>query len=238
MGLMPPFRLGAIMGFSLRKPVKIAPGVRINLSKSGISTSIGLKGVTYNSRGKLTVRVPGTGLRYTSDLSKRSSRAASTNHIQNERGEPQMAGKREQANDEFLDKIQTRTSQAIQDYFFSHGICVGHYEFARACSLPDHQPVFVPLGPAFTQVNESIKLLNDIGSLSLAAKEKTMRAVYQIEESLREHRGGVEALARALARINLAQDSLPARPTLWPYVVWGPRSCSSRFSPGRVLSSA
>jgi hypothetical protein len=132
-----------------------------------------------------------------------------------------MAGKREQANDEFLEKIQGRSSRAILDYFFSHGICVGRYEFAKAYSLPEHQPVFVPLGIAFAQVNESIKLIHDIGSLSLAAKEKTMRAVYQIEESLRARRGAVEGLASALAKINLAQASVPASPKLWPYAVGG-----------------
>jgi hypothetical protein len=132
-----------------------------------------------------------------------------------------MAGKRKQANDEFLEKIQGRSSRAILDHFFSHGICVGRYEFAKAYSLPEHQPVFVPLGIAFAQVNESIKLIHDIGSLSLATKEKTMRVVYQIEESLRAHRGGVEGLASALAKINLAQASVPASPKLWPYAVGG-----------------
>ncbi|WP_082163571.1 DUF4236 domain-containing protein [Caballeronia mineralivorans] len=38
------------MGGSFRKSIKIAPGVRINLSKSGVSTAIGSKGFTYNTR--------------------------------------------------------------------------------------------------------------------------------------------------------------------------------------------
>jgi hypothetical protein len=43
------------------------PGVRVNLSKRGMSTSIGGNGVTYNTRSRrTTVSIPGTGLRYTS----------------------------------------------------------------------------------------------------------------------------------------------------------------------------
>ncbi|MFM0300251.1 DUF4236 domain-containing protein [Paraburkholderia sediminicola] len=36
------------MGWGFRKSIKIAPGIRINLSKSGISASLGGKGFTYN----------------------------------------------------------------------------------------------------------------------------------------------------------------------------------------------
>ena len=53
------------MALRFRKSFKIAPGVRINLSKSGVSTSIGGKGITANlsKRGtRLTTGIPGTGL--------------------------------------------------------------------------------------------------------------------------------------------------------------------------------
>jgi hypothetical protein len=50
------------MGWSFRKRIKIARGVRINLSKIGVSTSIGGKGFTSNSRRRLTTSIPGTGI--------------------------------------------------------------------------------------------------------------------------------------------------------------------------------
>jgi hypothetical protein len=67
--------------FRFRKSVRIMPGVRVNLSKSGVSTSIGAKGATVNVSKKgvrTTVGVPGSGLSY-SHLSKakRASSAAS-----------------------------------------------------------------------------------------------------------------------------------------------------------------
>lgn len=54
-------------GLRFRKTISILPGVKINLSKSGVSTSVGGKGATLNvGHGKKTVTlgVPGTGLSY------------------------------------------------------------------------------------------------------------------------------------------------------------------------------
>lgn len=61
------------MSFRFRKSIKIAPGIRVNLSKSGVSTSIGPKGSTVNisKRGvKHTAGIPGTGLSYQSQVYK------------------------------------------------------------------------------------------------------------------------------------------------------------------------
>ncbi|WP_283743024.1 DUF4236 domain-containing protein [Sideroxydans sp. CL21] len=55
------------MGLRFRRRIKILPGVWFNLSKSGISTSIGGKGLTVNLKGgktKTTVGIPGSGLSY------------------------------------------------------------------------------------------------------------------------------------------------------------------------------
>ena len=60
------------MGWGFRKSIKLAPGVRLNLSKSGISTSLGGRGATVNIGRKgtrATVGIPGTGI----SLSRRVS---------------------------------------------------------------------------------------------------------------------------------------------------------------------
>ncbi|HED4438636.1 TPA: DUF4236 domain-containing protein, partial [Pasteurella multocida] len=48
-----------------RKRVKIAPGITVNLSKSGVNTTVGVKGLSVNI-GKngthLNAGVPGTGI--------------------------------------------------------------------------------------------------------------------------------------------------------------------------------
>lgn len=60
-----PYSRSRDMALRFRKSFKIAPGVRINLSKSGLSTSVGGKGFTANlsKRGtRVTAGIPGSGL--------------------------------------------------------------------------------------------------------------------------------------------------------------------------------
>lgn len=66
------------MGFRFRKSIRILPGVRLNLSKSGVSTSIGGRGATINVGKKGvrgTVGLPGTGLSYSEMLTRKSGAA-------------------------------------------------------------------------------------------------------------------------------------------------------------------
>ncbi|MGP7733598.1 DUF4236 domain-containing protein [Oceanimonas smirnovii] len=59
------------MGFKFRKRIKIAPGLHVNVSKSGVSTSLGKPGATINigKKGvKSTVGIPGSGLSYSQNL--------------------------------------------------------------------------------------------------------------------------------------------------------------------------
>jgi hypothetical protein len=74
------------MAFRLFRRIKIAPGITINLSKSGLSASAGVRGarVTLGPRGvRRTVGIPGTGVSYTENSSiggssKRGRRTRST----------------------------------------------------------------------------------------------------------------------------------------------------------------
>src|SRR5690349_12994422 len=55
------------MGFRFRRTVRLLPGVRANLSKSGVSLSLGGPGATVNlaPRGaRATFGLPGTGMSY------------------------------------------------------------------------------------------------------------------------------------------------------------------------------
>lgn len=64
------------MGFRFRRSIGIAPGVRINLGKESISTSVGVRGanVTSGTHGtRTTVGLPGTGLSYTETQAARQS---------------------------------------------------------------------------------------------------------------------------------------------------------------------
>lgn len=82
------------MGLRFRKSVKIAPGVRLNISKKSVGISAGVKGYrkSINSSGRVTtsIGVPGTGVSYvkTENLKSKkkktvSNRASSTAAVAN-----------------------------------------------------------------------------------------------------------------------------------------------------------
>ena len=70
------------MGFRFRKSIKLMPGVKLNISKSGLGVSAGVRGarVSVGPRGTHTsVGIPGTGLSYTQKIGS-NKRAANTNN--------------------------------------------------------------------------------------------------------------------------------------------------------------
>jgi hypothetical protein len=57
------------MGFRFQRRLKLFPGVTLNVSKSGLSTSFGVRGARVtvgHGKTRTTVGLPGTGLSYTS----------------------------------------------------------------------------------------------------------------------------------------------------------------------------
>lgn len=68
------------MGFRFRKAIRLLPGLRLNLSKGGVSLSAGGKGLAWNigKRGaRATIGAPGTGLSYSSLISGKNLERAS-----------------------------------------------------------------------------------------------------------------------------------------------------------------
>ena len=68
------------MGFRFRQALRIVPGLRLNLSKSGVSASLGVRGATLNlgKRGvRGTVGLPGSGVSYSKMLLRSGNSTAS-----------------------------------------------------------------------------------------------------------------------------------------------------------------
>ncbi len=64
------------MGVRLRRSVRLFPGVRLNFSRSGVTTTVGVRGATMTLGGHGThvnVGLPGTGLSYRTRLAPSSS---------------------------------------------------------------------------------------------------------------------------------------------------------------------
>lgn len=66
------------MGFRFRKSIPIGKHFRINLSKSGVGYSWGVKGTrftkTANGKNRTTLSVPGTGISYTTESKAHTSK--------------------------------------------------------------------------------------------------------------------------------------------------------------------
>ena len=62
------------MGLRFQRRLKLFPGFWLNLSKSGISASAGIAGLTFNSRGTATTSLPGTGISYRQNIGTRERR--------------------------------------------------------------------------------------------------------------------------------------------------------------------
>ena len=76
------------MGFRFRRSIKVLPGVRLNISKTGVtSVSIGGKGLTVNRSRKgtrVTTSIPGSGLSFSkqySDHANSPSPSGSSDHL-------------------------------------------------------------------------------------------------------------------------------------------------------------
>jgi len=68
------------MATRFQKRIKVLPGVTVNIGKTGVSTSVGIKGahVTVgNGKTRTTVGIPGTGLSHTTIQSSASSQLSS-----------------------------------------------------------------------------------------------------------------------------------------------------------------
>lgn len=86
------------MGIRFRKSIKVAPGVKINLNKNSVSTTIGPKGAHYtvNSNGNktATVGIPGTGVSYSTTSKSKSAKGKKGSSNVSQNTNPQPSGKK------------------------------------------------------------------------------------------------------------------------------------------------
>lgn len=65
--------------FRFRRSIRFGPWFRVNVSKTGVSESIGRRPFTINLRGnraRETVSLPGTGISYTTQSTSRPARGS------------------------------------------------------------------------------------------------------------------------------------------------------------------
>lgn len=70
------------MGFKFRKSIKVAPGVKINVTHKGVGVSAGVKGASIStgpSGSRITTSLPGTGISYEQRIGKKKAPKQRTN---------------------------------------------------------------------------------------------------------------------------------------------------------------
>lgn len=111
------------MGFRFRQALRIFPGLRLNLSKSGVSASVGVQGATLNVGRKGirgTVGVPGSGMSYSTMLLRRGRGTGSPASPMNELssspeqvGEIVMSQTSEEASEEAVAALYLLTAHLV-----------------------------------------------------------------------------------------------------------------------------
>jgi hypothetical protein len=75
------------MGLNFRRSIKVAPGVRISLSKKGVGVSAGIRGarISKSATGRTTVSagIPGSGLSYRKTIKNKSKKDLGLNRPNN-----------------------------------------------------------------------------------------------------------------------------------------------------------
>jgi hypothetical protein len=138
------------MPIRFRRTLKVAPGVKLNFSKSGVSTTVGPKGFhfTFGKRGvRRTVSIPGTGVSEVDYIKKNETESEKERKAKNEerreaRSEERQAeheGRGSEANAapkrrrRSRDAAPTSGSTALRNAFVLLGIVV--FFFAGAAML-------------------------------------------------------------------------------------------------------
>jgi len=129
--------------------------------------------------------------------------------------------KREQAALDFAAQVRERTTNALLRYFFSHGVYVVRDDLTQAFVLEDHRDFLETLAKELDATTKAIRLAADIGSISLAEKEKAMRAVYEIEEKCGQHHGRRSQLQNEAATLLNIVRRWPRSPNFTATLVVG-----------------
>ena len=128
-----------------RKRIRVLPGVTLNLSKKGISTTIGVKGlsVNFSERGTyLNTGIPGTGLYNRTRIDGRNKfqnneELDTTKYEVVETNNPdytskEMSGLKEQILDTWVER--KKLEEKISDEKVGYGTCIIIFIIAAICS--------------------------------------------------------------------------------------------------------
>lgn len=124
------------MPIRFRRTLKIAPGVKLNFSKSGVSTTVGRKGLhlTFNKRGiRRTVAIPGTGVSEVDYIKKNETPAQKE---RKEQAEERREAKQQEQHSEKKDiHVHERRTVPVTGHAHPRAVSTGSTELRNAFVL-------------------------------------------------------------------------------------------------------
>ncbi len=109
------------MGLNFRKSITILPGVRLNLSKSGVSASFGKKGmrqsISTSGRATTTLGIPGTGVYYTKQTNVKKLAGGLKDKFTGKKTDTKKEQKEEKSSSKTIDNAQIEANkQQVEEY--------------------------------------------------------------------------------------------------------------------------
>lgn len=157
------------MGFRFRQSIRIAPGLRINFGKRGVSLSAGVRGasVTVGPRGTYTnVGIPGTGLSYRERIGGGSEQRR-TARAQQRLEKDYQKSEKERTHRERLSKIKLNLDKETGDLQIE-------YDFGSPLSRQDLKLVWDQKGNTISEwLEQQAEEINGDTELLLAIHEDT-----------------------------------------------------------------
>ncbi|MFM0517190.1 DUF4236 domain-containing protein [Caballeronia jiangsuensis] len=120
--------------------------------------------------------------------------------------------KREQSARDFTHSVQGRIVIALHQYLYSQGVFVLRSDLSKALAQPEQQQFLARLADEFEITNRAVRLAADIGSISLAEKQKAMTALYEIEAKCADAHGDRRALEGAAVSLQKSIRAWPGQP--------------------------
>jgi Protein of unknown function (DUF4236) len=231
------------MGLRLWRRFRIAPGVTVNLSKSGASVSIGARGahVTFGRRGvRQTVGIPGTGVYYTEHTPWRDNTTGNGSEKET-REVPLPMIENNPASQDFPESVDSSSSPTRTTFGSNLPVPAGRVRdpytgrfIKQTGQAPtDRRGGITYVKVPFSTLGRSLALrYNPWGKTTVLPSIGLLPEIAEEAQTLRSETEFSEFVGKLIRR---ATEGLPDCPKhLCDGVVWAETGCCLKCNPGQV----
>ena len=176
------------MAIRFRRSIKIAPGLKLNIGKKGMSVSTGIRGarlIVGTSRTTTSVGIPGTGFGYTNITSNGSSRRATPKQLEKQLVYESLSNQLSEESDNyerFLD-LAKESPEFLQAEDFEEQLKFIDFkpEYYNLSAIPKNQYVYNFLDKCENKfINRYFWITAGLIALAFSAKIESLGAMYAV----------------------------------------------------------